>query len=116
MLEKNARSGYTRYIEYFLSHFGINSPDATKQRAEYLGGYKNPLNISAVSQTSSAVDTSALGNLAAFGETGIRQSLINKTFFITWLFDYCCLCKIWTFISARCWTVMNASVFVMMFI
>lgn len=79
MLEKDARSG-TRYVEYLRSHFGVNSPDATQQRAEYLGGYHKPLNINTVPQTSSTVDASALGNLGAFGETALGQSLINKTF------------------------------------
>lgn len=79
MLEKDARSG-TRYVEYLRAHFGVNSPDATQQRAEYLGGYHKPLSVNTVSQTSSSVAGSALGNLAAFGETGIRQSLVNKTF------------------------------------
>lgn len=79
MLEKDARSG-TRYVEYLRAHFGVNSLDATQQRAEYLGGYHKPLNINTVPQTSSTVDTSALGNLGAFGETAFGQSLVNKTF------------------------------------
>lgn len=79
MLEKDARSG-TRYVEYLRAHFGVNSPDATQQRAEYLGGYHKPLNINTVPQTSSTVDTSALGNLGAFGETMFGQNLVNKTF------------------------------------
>jgi hypothetical protein len=79
MLEKDARSG-TRYVEYLRSHFGVNSPDATQQRAEYLGGYHKPLNVNTVPQTSSTVDTSALGNLGAFGESFLSQSIINKTF------------------------------------
>lgn len=79
MLEKDARSG-TRYVEYLRAHFGVTSPDATQQRAEYLGGYRQPLHVNTISQTSSTVEDSALGNLAGFGETGIHQKLISKTF------------------------------------
>lgn len=79
MLEKDARSG-TRYVEYLRSHFGVNSPDATQQRAEYLGGYRKPLNVNTVPQTSNTVSDSAQASLAAFGESFLNESLINKTF------------------------------------
>lgn len=79
MLEKDARSG-TRYVEYLRSHFGVNSLDATQQRAEYLGGYRKPLNVNTVPQTSNTVSDSAQASLAAFGESFLSESLINKTF------------------------------------
>lgn len=83
MLEKDARSG-TRYVEYLRAHFGVNSPDATQQRAEYLGGYHKPLSVNTVPQTSNTVDAAGVkspqAGLAAFGESFLSQSMINKTF------------------------------------
>ena len=55
-LEKNARGG-TRYIESILAHFGVKSSDARLQRAEFLGGYKQPVVISEVLQTSETAAT-----------------------------------------------------------
>lgn len=52
-LEKNARVG-GRYIEQILAHFGIHSSDARLQRAEYLGGWTNPIVISDIEQNSSS--------------------------------------------------------------
>lgn len=80
MLEKDARSG-TRYVEYLRSHFGVVSPDATQQRAEYLGGYHQPLNVNTVPQTSSSKDgKTPQANLAAFSESLFGSSLVHKTF------------------------------------
>lgn len=50
-LERNARGG-ARYIEQILSHFGVVSSDARLQRPEYLGGGRQPINVSEVLQTS----------------------------------------------------------------
>lgn len=49
--EKDARGG-TRYIELLRSHFGVSSPDARLQRAEYLGGNRVPVNINQIVQQS----------------------------------------------------------------
>lgn len=46
-LEKNARAG-TRYNEHLLAHWGVSPNDARLQRAEYIGGGKNPVVISEV--------------------------------------------------------------------
>lgn len=46
-LERNNRSG-NRYVESLLAHFGVVSPDARLQRAEYIGGGKSPVVISEV--------------------------------------------------------------------
>lgn len=51
-LEKNARVG-GRYIEQILAHFGVHSSDARLQRAEYLGGFSAPIQITEVEQNSS---------------------------------------------------------------
>lgn len=52
-LEKNARVG-GRYIEQILAHFGVKSSDARLQRAEYLGGFTNPIIVEPVEQTSAS--------------------------------------------------------------
>jgi len=65
-LEKNMRAG-SRYFESLLSHFGVKSPDARLQRAEYLGGSKSSMAISEVLQTSSSDSTSPQGNMAGHG-------------------------------------------------
>lgn len=49
--EKDSRSG-SRYIELLRSHFGVSSPDARLQRAEYLGGNRVPVNINQIVQQS----------------------------------------------------------------
>lgn len=59
-LERNARGG-TRYVEYIFAHFGVVSPDARLQRAEFIGGNETPIAISEVLQTSQTSDTSPLG-------------------------------------------------------
>lgn len=65
-LERSAVGG-GRYKEMILSQFGVVSPDARLQRAEYLGGGKSPVVISEVLQTSASEETSAQGNMAGHG-------------------------------------------------
>jgi hypothetical protein len=65
LFERDARGG-TRYTEIIRSHFGVISPDARLQRPEYLGGGSSPIVINPVAQTSET-NTTAQGNLAAFG-------------------------------------------------
>lgn len=50
-LEKNARGG-SRYIESISVHFGVQSSDRRLQRPEFIGGYRAPIKISEVLQTS----------------------------------------------------------------
>lgn len=49
-LEANARGG-ARYTEQIQSHFNVQVPDYRLQRAEYLGGGKQPVQISEVLST-----------------------------------------------------------------
>ena len=49
LLERDARGG-TRYTEIVRAHFGVMSPDARLQRAEYLGGGSSPVNIHTITQ------------------------------------------------------------------
>lgn len=66
--EAEARSG-SRYIEFIKGIFGIESPDARLQRSEYLGGYRLPINITQVLQTSATDAVSPQGNTAAYSFT-----------------------------------------------
>jgi len=65
-LENNARGG-GRYIEQIQSHFGTKVPDFRLQRAEYLGGGKQPMVISEVLATAGADDQPPVGDMAGHG-------------------------------------------------
>ena len=79
LLEKDARGG-TRYREVLREHFGVISPDSRMQIPEYLGGYRLPINVSQVIQTSSTDSTSPLGNTAALSVTTMNKSMFTKSF------------------------------------
>lgn len=79
LYERDARGG-TRYTEILRAHFGVVSPDARLQRPEYLGGFSQPVLINPVSQTSSTTESSALGDLAAFGVFGTSRRGFSKSF------------------------------------
>jgi len=71
-LEKQARGG-TRYIEQIKAHFGVQSSDSRLQRPEYLGGSKQPVQISEVlNQTGETPDAQSpellpVGTMAGHG-------------------------------------------------
>lgn len=66
-LEKNARGG-SRYVEQLLMHFGVKSSDARLGRPEYLGGGRQPIVMSEVTQTSgSTAEGNVLGDFAGHG-------------------------------------------------
>ena len=78
--ERDARGG-TRYTELIQAHFGVTSPDARLQRAEYLGGGSVPLNINPIAQTSStSTQPTPQGNLAAMGTASARGVGFAKSF------------------------------------
>lgn len=79
LLEKDARGG-TRYREVLREHFGVISPDSRMQIPEYLGGYRLPINVSQVIQTSSTDKTSPLGNTAALSVTTMNKPMFTKSF------------------------------------
>jgi hypothetical protein len=79
LLEKDARGG-TRYREVLREHFGVISPDSRIQIPEYLGGYRLPINVSQVIQTSSSDETSPLGNTAALSVTTMNKPMFTKSF------------------------------------
>lgn len=69
LLERDARGG-TRYTEIVRSHFGVISPDARLQRAEFLGGGQSPVHVMPIAQqTQTGVTGGAtpLGTLAGIG-------------------------------------------------
>lgn len=82
LLERDARGG-TRYTELVRSHFGVISPDARLQRAEYLGGGSVPIVLNPVAQTSATGLTggsSPLGNLSAVGTSLARGHGFSQSF------------------------------------
>lgn len=79
LYERDARGG-TRYTEILKSHFGVTSPGATLQRAEYLGGKRFTINMQQVLQTSSTDETSPQGNTAAYSLTAGKESCFTKSF------------------------------------
>nr|WNN13426.1 MAG: major capsid protein [Microviridae sp.] len=74
ILERDARTG-TRYKEYLQGAWGVTSPDARLDRSEYIGGYRLPININQVIQTSSTDSTSPQGNTAAFSMTTMSRNM-----------------------------------------
>lgn len=90
-LERNMRGG-ARMVSWTLSHFGVRVPDARLQRAEYLGGSRSPLFISAVEQTSQSTTTGTpQGNLAGrgviSGRAGFKKSFTEYGYII----GLCCI-------------------------
>ena len=71
--------GGTRYREVLKSFFGVTIPDLTVQVPEYLGGFRKPLNITQVLQTSET-STTPLGTTGAFSNTGFTNTGFTKSF------------------------------------
>lgn len=78
-LEKNARGG-TRYNEFLLVQYGVVSPDARLQRAEFLGGFTKMVHVNPVVQTSATDDITPQGNLAAYAVLSARIAGFRKSF------------------------------------
>jgi hypothetical protein len=74
IMERDARTG-TRYKEILQGAWGVISPDARLDRSEYIGGYRLPININQVIQTSSTDSTSPQGNTAAFSMTTMSRNM-----------------------------------------
>lgn len=77
--ENSARGG-ARLNENTLSHWGVLTPDATLDRAEFLGGASSPVVISEIPQTSSTDDTSPQGTLAGKA-TGYNSGYLYSRYF-----------------------------------
>lgn len=74
IMERDARTG-TRYKEILKGAWGVTSPDARLDRSEYIGGYRMPININQVIQTSSTNTTSPQGNTAAYSMTTMSKHM-----------------------------------------
>lgn len=74
IMERDARTG-SRYKEILQGAWGVTSPDARLDRSEYIGGYRLPININQVIQTSSTDSTSPQGNTAAFSMTTMSRNM-----------------------------------------
>lgn len=77
--EKQALYG-SRYIEFVRGQFGVTSPDARQQRAEFLGHDKIMINVNQVLQTSATDSTSPQGNTAAYSCTSFNTDLGTHSF------------------------------------
>lgn len=80
-LEKDALYG-SRYWEILAAHFGIKAPDASLQRPEYLGGYRQRVNIDQVLSTADYDDTNQtqVGKTGANSVSGFKSSIFTKSF------------------------------------
>ena len=90
MLERDARAG-TRYTEILQAHFGVISPDARLQRSEYLGGNRQPINITQVTQTSAGSEDSPQANLASFSQTTGRARSTKAFVEHGFVIGVCCI-------------------------
>lgn len=77
-LELQARSG-SRYVEILRSCFGVISPDARLQRAEFLGSTRIDINMDSVVQTSESANTPQ-GNVSGYSVTGDYQHGFTHSF------------------------------------
>ncbi len=75
-LERNARGG-VRYTEFLKAQYGTSPRDDRMQRPEYIGGFKQPIIVSEVLQTSETTSTSPQGNLAGKG-ISVGGSYVGK--------------------------------------
>lgn len=82
-LEKDALYG-TRYWEILKGHFGITAPDASLQRPELLGHFRQHINIDQVLQTTgsdvSTPSNNTLGTPGANSVSGKSEHIISKSF------------------------------------
>lgn len=72
--ERDARGG-TRYIESIWAHFRVRNPDYRLQRPEYLGGFRQNINMNQVVQNSPTVESSTpLGTTGAYSITSHQSN------------------------------------------
>lgn len=81
LLEKDALYG-TRYWELLASHFGVEAADASLQDPEYLGGFRQNVNIDQVLSTADYTNTisTKVGQPGANSVTGNKSSMFTKSF------------------------------------
>ena len=81
IMERLARCG-SRYVEYLTSNFGIAPRDDTLQRAQYLGGFRQPLVYTEIPQTAQDANT-PVGTLrgkgiSSGGDTPVKKHLVKE--------------------------------------
>ena len=81
LLEKDALYG-TRYWELLKAHFGVEAADASLQDPEYLGGFRQRVNVDQVLSTADYSNTTSqkVGAVGANSVTGGKSSLFTKSF------------------------------------
>lgn len=78
-LERRAIGG-SRYVEQNLAFFGARSSDGRLQRAQFLGGYRQPVVVSQLLQTSETTQSSPLGTPAGNGVSAGSSYIFDKSF------------------------------------
>lgn len=89
MYEKDAYG--TRYREILRNHFGVDNGDARMQIPEYLGGSRQPINMSSVVQTSSSDSVSPQGNVSGYSVTNDRSGFSKSFTEHGWIIGLCCV-------------------------
>lgn len=80
LCELGARAG-TRYFEVLKSEFGTSPSMSALQYPEYLGGKRNPLNITQITQTSATTgQDTELGGTGGMSHTTFGNDDFTKTF------------------------------------
>lgn len=79
--------GGTRFKEFSNMIYHVDIPDARLQRVEYVGGFKSPIQIGTVVQTSETTTSSPLGTLAGKA-TGAGSNLLSKGKHLCWEHGY----------------------------
>lgn len=79
ILENDSRFG-TRYKEILRGHYGAIASDESLGVPEFLGGKREPVNITTVLQTSSTDSMSPLGQTGAMSETHYYNHDFTKSF------------------------------------
>lgn len=74
VFERLARCG-SRYVEYLTANFGLAPADGTLQRAQYLGGFKQPIVVTDIAQTGGNEDDSPTGMLRGKGISNMTNSI-----------------------------------------
>lgn len=77
--ERQMRGG-SRYIEMNKYQFGVTSPDARLQRAEFLGGGSTRIQMSPVQQTDATAALTPQGNLAGVASAHVRNHGFTRSF------------------------------------
>lgn len=81
IMERLARCG-SRYVEYLTSNFGIAPRDETLQRAQYLGGYRQPIVFTEIPQTGqdaeNPVGTLRGKGISSGGDMPVKKFLVKE--------------------------------------